>query len=402
MHDVLQEEFPHARRAVVAAITMLAAAVLTPVLVGLTSLQFRDDLGVGDGALGIAASCFWLATAASAFFIAPWADRWGWRVAAALGLATTAVAQVGLGTGNNSFWTLVGWLVLAGLAYGLITPTTNVILVAEVSPGRRGLTMGAKQAAAPLAGLLAGVAVPVIAIGVGWRWAYVLAAVVSVTALVVTVTSRARTIRFNPAAVYDRAPAGDNRGIALLAVAGALATIPVGAITAYAALSLQSSGLSSVHVGYVIAIASIASLLTRFLGGWWADRNGSDGLLPATRLILLGCVGMFTMATGQPLLAVIGTILTFSAGWGWPGLVLIGLLRYTSAAAARATGRFQLGTALGAAAGPSLFALATLWWSLEAAWVVVGIVTLPAAILIRMARRRLVVSEGKMPRAATT
>src|SRR5205823_1137887 len=61
---------------------------------------------------------------------------------------------------------------------------SNLTLARSVPAHRLGLSFGVKQAAIPLATLLAGAAVPAVALTVGWRWAYVIAAGLAVLALV--------------------------------------------------------------------------------------------------------------------------------------------------------------------------------------------------------------------------
>ena len=59
-----------------------------------------------------------------------------------------------------------------GLANAASHPATNLSLAGEVPAGRQGLSFGVKQSAIPAATLLAGLAVPSIALTFGWRWAF--------------------------------------------------------------------------------------------------------------------------------------------------------------------------------------------------------------------------------------
>ena len=59
-----------------------------------------------------------------------------------------------------------------GLANAVSHPAANLSLAREVPAGRQGLSFGIKQAAIPVATLLAGLAVPTIAVTLGWRWAF--------------------------------------------------------------------------------------------------------------------------------------------------------------------------------------------------------------------------------------
>jgi MFS family permease len=149
-------------------------------------------------------------------------------------------------------------------------------------------------------------------------------------------------------------------------------------------LTLERVGLNLALAGIVIAAASIAALGTRIWGGILIDRSGGDGMISAAALVFLGMLGVFAMASESPALVVTGTVLAFSAGWGWPGMLLVGLLRYAPNAAAKVTGRFQVGTALGAASGPTIYILAG---GNGAGWLAIALVTLPAVPLIIATRR---------------
>lgn len=380
-------DYPHAGRAMLISVAMVALVVLTPLLVGMVSPRMIGDLGMPVSLLGVGSTVFWVATALSAYFVAPLADRWGWPRAGAAGLGLTALVQVGLGFANGSFLTYCVWMALAGLGYGLVTPTSNLTVVRDVPPGRRGIAVGAKQAAAPLAGLIAGAVAPAIVLGLGWRWAFLVAAVVTAIAAVSTAATPTRG-RVGPVAAPGvRAPR--DYGILLVAVAGAFATVPIGVLSVYSALTLVEAGLRLPLAGGVVAGASIVALLTRLAGGLWIDRTGGDGMRSAAVLVTIGAAGMVAMSSGVTVLVVMGTVVAFSAGWGWPGLLLVGVLRHARGPAARASGRFQVGTAVGAAAGPVLFALGTAaTGGLGVGWLIVGLLTLPAVPVILLAQRR--------------
>ena len=69
---------------------------------------------------------------------------------------------------------------------------SNLTLARYVPAHRLGLSFGIKQSAIPLATLLAGAAVPAVALTVGWRWAYVIGAALALArALVAPARQRA-------------------------------------------------------------------------------------------------------------------------------------------------------------------------------------------------------------------
>jgi hypothetical protein len=88
-----------------------------------------------------------------------------------------------------------------------------------------GLAFGIKQAAIPLATLLAGAAVPVVALTVGWRWAYVMAAGLAVLVLLGVPRGGA------PHVPTPKPPPGERATLAL-AVLGAGSGLGAGAANA--------------------------------------------------------------------------------------------------------------------------------------------------------------------------
>jgi MFS family permease len=381
--------YRHSTRTIWAASSMIAFVVLIPLMIGVTSSKLMDDIGVSAFGIGLAMAVFWAVTAVSAWLLAPLADRLGWRLAGAAGLGATAAVQLVLGALDVNTWGFVLLMAAAGLAYGLVTPASNVAVVSDVSPGRRGLAIGAKQAAAPLAGLVAGAAVPVIVLWWDWRWAYIVGALLTAAAALVVAASPSSLARERgeEAAAPRSRPRGG--GLALLAVGGALATVPVSALSTYAVMTLEATGLTLSGAGLVVAVASALSVVARLLGGTLVDRTGTDGLLPASVLIAIGASGALLMTSGDLAAVVAGAVIAFSAGWAWPGLVLVGILRASPGAAGRATGRFQVGTALGATAGPMLYVLAASALGTHLGWLVVAVFTAAAVPCILLGKRTL-------------
>ena len=82
----------------------------------------------------------------------------------------------------HSLPVLVVALGFGGLSNALAQPAANALVVRSVAARRQGLALGVKQAAIPMATLLAGLAVPSLGLTVGWRWAFVGAAGLSVAA----------------------------------------------------------------------------------------------------------------------------------------------------------------------------------------------------------------------------
>src|SRR4029453_10793467 len=83
----------------------------------------------------------------------------------------------------RSRWSVVAILTVGAAANALGQLASNSSLAQHVPARRQGLSFGVKQAAIPICTLLAGASVPIVALTLGWRWAFVLAAVLAVAAI---------------------------------------------------------------------------------------------------------------------------------------------------------------------------------------------------------------------------
>src|SRR5699024_5418681 len=70
-------------------------------------------------------------------------------------------------------------MIFAGVVSSALQPATKLFLVRRAPHKRHGFAFGIKQAAVPFAVFLGGLAVPAIGLTVGWRWAFVTAAVLA-------------------------------------------------------------------------------------------------------------------------------------------------------------------------------------------------------------------------------
>ena len=99
-------------------------------------------------------------------------ERIGAHRAMRVSATGSAAALLGVALFAESWAGLVACLVLGGLANAVAHPATHLSLARKVPANRQGFSFGIKQAAIPAATLLAGLAVPIIAVTFGWRWAF--------------------------------------------------------------------------------------------------------------------------------------------------------------------------------------------------------------------------------------
>jgi MFS family permease len=105
-------------------------------------------------------------------------------------------------------------------------------------------------------------------------------------------------------------------------------------------------------------------------------------------MLCVGTAGFVLLATGAGPLLVVGTVLGFGAGWGWPGLFNFAIVRTSPGSPAAATGITQTGASGGAALGPLLFGFVVEVSSYSTAWLVCGGMALVAAAAILAGRAR--------------
>ncbi|MCA1688703.1 MAG: MFS transporter [Actinobacteria bacterium] len=314
-------------------------------------------------------------------------ERMGAHRGMRLAAAGSAASLLGVALLATSWAGLVACLVLGGLANAVTHPATNLSLAREVPAGRQGLSFGIKQAAIPAATLLAGLAVPGIAVTLGWRWAFVggAALALAVASLVPAGAPGSASRRREEAREKDASIAP----LVLLALGiglGSTAATPLGA---FLVESSVASGLRVETAGLLLAAGSAVNIVVRIVFGHLADGMSGGRLLLVAGMLGVGVVGFVLLATGESGLILPGVLLAFGAGWGWPGLFNFAVVKTNPNAPAVATGITQTGASGGAALGPLVFGLVVEAASYDVAWLVSGVVALVALAAILAGRRML-------------
>src|SRR5215211_6393810 len=171
-NDVRTEREASNRRPILLAVAVATVGVLPAFLTGGLAVQIRDELDFGSAALGLAVAAFFASSSLASAAMGRLVERIGSHRGMRLAATASAASLLGVALLAGSWAGLVACLVLGGLANAVLHPATNLSLAREVSAGRQGLSFGVKQAAIPAATLLAGLAVPSVAVTFGWRWAF--------------------------------------------------------------------------------------------------------------------------------------------------------------------------------------------------------------------------------------
>lgn len=366
------------------AIAVATAGVSPAFLLGGLAVQVRGELGFGQGAFGLAVAIFFTVSSLASVIFGRVVQRIGSHTGMRLAAVCAALSLLGIAILASSWAMLVACLVLGGFANAMGQPATNLSLAREVPQNRQGLSFGIKQSAIPTATLLAGLAVPLIALTVGWRFAFVGAAALALVVAFLVPPGR------DAAGPSKERGSGDARtaSLVLLAVGiglGSTAATPLGA---FVVESSVASGMREGTAGLLLALGSGSNILVRVVFGHLADGMSSGRLRIAAVMLGLGTVGFVMLATGSEGLLVVGTLIAFVAGWGWPGLFNFAIVKTSPAAPAAATGITQTGASAGAAVGPLMFGLVVEASSYTVAWALCGVLAFLAALAILAGRSR--------------
>jgi MFS family permease len=359
--------------------TVLAAAVaallgsLAVWIVSAVSPLMREDFALTEERLGFAVSVYFAVSALVSWLGGGLSDRIGARRTLTLGVVCSVVAVLSIAVLARNWVHVVLLLGVAGVGSAIIQPATNHAIVRGVRLTRHGLALGLKQASVPAATLLAGVSVPVLAVTFGWRWAFVLPAVVAVVFL--PLRPHLPDGRRPSARLADARTDGGRVGtpLVVLAVAGGVGVGAISAATAFLVPYLVSTGSTESTAGWVLALASLAGVTMRVLGGWRADTLGTSSVPAIVALLGIGSLGAVGLAAdGGLVLLALAAMLMVGAGWGWNGLLVLAIVRAFPHTPGLATGISQVGIRGGGAIGPSVFGLVAGSAGYTAGWLLVG------------------------------
>lgn len=371
----------------------LVLAALPIFLVGGLAVQIRAELGFGEAALGAALAGAFLIGACAAPLGGRLADRIGARAAVCAGSTLSVVGLVGIAGAARSWVQIAAMLGLCGLAVAITDPGLAVLVTRAVPVTRQGFAFGVKEASVPIATLLAGLAVPAIALTLGWRWAFTVG-LLPLAGLALLLPRVDLTRRAGPTpvgAAEARAVAAEEparAALMLVTVAAALGLAAASGVGVFLTESAVAMGLSPARAGLLLAAGSVAGIVTRIATGVLADRDGGEQLGVISWMLAAGAATMTVAASGAGPLLVVGAIGAFAAGWGWSGLLFFSLVRAFPAAPGAAAGRGLAGLAAGNALGPLLFGVVAQTVSFAAAWAGAAAIAAVAALLMRLARSR--------------
>ncbi|MQA80550.1 MAG: MFS transporter [Streptosporangiales bacterium] len=362
--------------------TVTTTASISPLfLVGAQAVQIGADLRLSPATLGNAVALFFGLTALSSATLGRLVERAGVRVSLVATMVVSCASLAGVAAAQSVVHLALA-LAVGGLANGAVHPSTNKLLSAESARVPLGLSMGVKQSAPALAGLLAGLAVPAVALTVGWRWSFLAAAVP--TFLLVFAAARVAPQEPREARPVRGGGIAGPRLLVVVAVGagcGGAAGNSLG--TFLVDYGANGAGVAEGAAGLTLAVASGMGLLGRIGAGMLMDRPRGPGPVPLTvGLLIAGTVGHLLVGTGNTVAYVAGAIVAYGLGWAWSGLLHYAVVVGHPAGAARATGVLMTGFASGGFLGPLVLGHVAHAVGYQVLWVTTAVLSAVSAVLL--------------------
>jgi MFS family permease len=357
--------------------------VLPIFLTGALAVLLRRDIGLEVNLLGFAFASYFAAAALLSAPLAHVSDRVGPEWALRIGLGIYMAASLGIATLADTPLVLCLFIALGGVGTALTRTATSVLVAQKVAPHRHGLAFGLKHSSIPAGSLLAGLSVPAIALTIGWRWAYVMAAALALIVMFSIPGPSSHVDRRKEAGRPDMSL----RLLIVSAVAFSLGSFAASGLGAYTVTSAVTAGMSVGSAGLLVAIGSVVGLSSRILVGLWSDRRTGSQLDLVTWMLAAGAVAFLLLALMDRWVMLIAVPFSFATGWAWLGSYNLAMVKLNPDAPGAAVGVTQTGAFIGAICGPIGLGFLADRFSFTTVWIAAATSSFCAATIISILRR---------------
>lgn len=325
-------------------------------------------LGVAPSAVGYFVTLVYLGSMVGTVTAGGWSARFGPIRVSQAGLLL-CLAGLGVAASGALPAVLLGALLL-GLGYGPATPASSMILARAAPPHLMAFTFSLKQTGVPLGTAIAGAAVPVLVLALGWQAAALVigCACALCAAALAPIRGRYDAVR-NPAAPVSLrsafAPVAlivrDRRLLELSLVSFVYGGMQITLLAYLVTFLVESFALSLVLAGMVMAASQLTSVAARIAWGIFADRVASRRATLGLLGLGMGLTAITALAAtpGWPLAALFAFAMAYGAtAVGWNGVFLAEIARLAPPnRVGDATGGSAFFTFLGVVVTPPLFHL---------------------------------------------
>lgn len=381
-------------KVVALAISATTSASLPVFLTGALSVQIRASLGLGRAATGFLVAVFFSSATVSSLTTGGLSEKRKAESVMKYAAFFSAAGMLGIALFARSFLTFALFLVISGLANGVMQPAVNTFVAGAIPATRQGLAFGVKQAAIPTATMLAGLAVPAVALTIGWRYGYVFAAAIAV--VVAAVLPKGKSIRSSTSSTNSTAVPISIPPLIMLAFAMALGAGAANAMGAYLVENAVHSGIAPGSAGLLAALGSASGLSARLVSGYLADKRSGGHIRVAAMMVGIGAIGYLLFATQDAILLIPATLIGYGAGWGWNGLYNFAVVKNHPGAAGRATGITQSGAYVGSVIGPIGFGLIVQHVSFQFGWTLAATSAILSSVFMLFGRKMLIRDKNRV------
>lgn len=328
------------------------------------AVQLEADIGLAVDSLGVVYATYFGAAAALSIPVGRITERTGPGASLRVGTILTIASLLGIAAVATTPLILGALIALSGLGTSLTRTASSVLVARAVPAHHQGRSFGLKNSAIPVASLLSGAALPLIGLTVGWRWAFVLAAVLGVGVFFVIPSDVHRPAR----------PPGDTAAdlpistLTMAAVAGGFGAASVSSLGAFSVVTAVDVGMTEAAAGGLVVFASVAGVVSRIWIGFFTDARPGGQLHIVAIMLFIGAAGLSMTAFANTTLLWIALPIAYVTGWAFFGTFYLGIVRLNPSAPGRAVGVAQAGAFGGSIVGPIVLGLLAERVSFTAAW----------------------------------
>lgn len=379
-------------RVIAVAAAVSAIAILPKFLTGAFAVQLQAELGFGPTALGTATGLFILARAMLSRPLGGLVDHLGSVRGMWLSVSGGLLVAIAFLVLVRSWLALAVILTLAGGMQAITQPAVNRFVTRFVPAARLGFAFGIKQSGPPAAAILAGLAVPVFALTIGWRWAF--AASAGLAAIMLLLLPRPNTPRGQRRRATPTAGSAPGVSLGMLTFGVSFVMATINAMQTFIVAGGVAIGMAPGLAGLLLSLGGVTAIAVRVMAGIRADRRGGDHFAFVVRLLAGSSLGFVLLAVGHPIVYLVAMLMVYGTVWGMNGVLFLAVVQTRPAAPGTASGTVIAGGSIGGFLGPVLFGavvehLGYRWaWLMTAAWVLTG------AILIARSAAALHEREG--------
>ena len=384
----------HPERGADGSVKLLAMLTATYFFAGLSALSFapllpfiQEDVGGNKALLGLFTSCIYLGALVSGFPSGWMADRWGVRETLTVGMTVQGVA-LGLVVTQRSITGMLIFVLVAGLGYGSVNPTTSKGVIVWFSSRWRSTAMAIKQMGFTVGTMTAAATLPVIARLAGWRLAIVLVAaaitgfgLLSYAFFPPAPSAQTAVPRVDTPVALEKisVPTWKNGQILFLGVLGLFfASVQMSGTSYLSVYLVEKFAYSKVVAGMFLGVTQGAGMLGRLV---WS--RVSDLYFPDKRhreIILVGLIasaaciafGLMPNTTSMVVVGVIAAVFGFTAiGYNALFLPLVGEMSGPEKAG-EAIGACVTIAYLGVVIATPLFGLSIEHFGYDTSWLLAG------------------------------